>query len=121
MTGAGVDSAERVRFPAGGAEPQDDFEAEFQEEALLPDSALARREWDRLKARLASVTRMAGGLDLTAGITAEAAERLDLRSRGEAYLRARYHGQWTGSPRDLQRFPQPAPRLDAGQSEVHIR
>jgi len=105
MTGQGVDSDRRAKLPPeGGGEP-DEFEAEFQEELTLPDPELARRVWERVQ-HWARVGRLCRGLDVTAQLTPEAFAELDMESRWEVCLRARFSGAWSGSPLRLERFPQ---------------
>ncbi|HEU4628426.1 MAG TPA: hypothetical protein VFS08_01735 [Gemmatimonadaceae bacterium] len=106
MTGADIDSGQRATAPPpDGVEP-DAFEAEFAEEVALPDPERARRHWAAVCEGLAQASRICAGHDLARPLDAEAAARLDLESRWEMYLRARFAGAWRGSPRDLEHFPQ---------------
>ena len=102
-SGAVLAAAERASAAAGGADP------EALHAAGLMDLVWGRegeRSLDRALSQLAAAARLS---ERPAPVLADlSAARLVRAER-------------TGSPRDLQRFPQPAPRLDAGQSEVHIR
>jgi len=75
----------------------------------LPDPERARAIWQQLGAAgLARADRIAGGVDVGRPIGADQAARLDLESRWELFLRARYHNAWQGSPAQLEVFPQRA-------------
>jgi len=105
MTGADVTSTTVVRTAAEA--PADEFEAEFQDEVALPDPELARRHWEKARARLERAARLCRGVDVAGPITPEEFALLDMESRWEASLRARFNGVWSGSPLRLERFPQP--------------
>lgn len=105
ITGQDVESDRRATLPAeNGAEP-DEFEAEFLDEVALPDPELAQRHWERLKPRLGAATRVRRGYDLTGLPSGEVFSALDMESRWEISLRARFRGSWSGSPIRLERFP----------------
>jgi uncharacterized protein (TIGR02270 family) len=106
ITGQDIDSKDRVPLrPKDGKEP-DEFEAEFLEEVLLPHPAAARSHWEKARPQLARATRVCRGLDVSRGSTPEGLAKLDMESRWELFLRSRFHRAWTGSPADLERFPQ---------------
>lgn len=108
MTGEGVDSDRRATLaPENGAEP-DEFETEFRDEVTLPDPELARRVWERVKPWVRA-GRLCCGVDVSAQLTPEAFAALDMESRWEVCLRARYSGAWSGTPVRLERFPQARP------------
>ena len=107
MTGAEIDSTTVVSLPANGSAPPDEFEAEFVDEAALPSPALAERHWDQVKGRLARASRMCCGVDVGGPLDPLEFAALDMESRWEASLRARFTGLWSGSPLRLERFPQP--------------
>jgi len=108
MTGQDVDSDRRAKLPPlGGGEP-DEFEGEFQEEVTLPDPALARRLWERVQP-WGRAGRLCRGLDVSTRLTREAFAALDMESRWEVCMRARFEGAWSGSPLRLERFPQRTP------------
>jgi uncharacterized protein (TIGR02270 family) len=109
ITGHVVASGERVKVPPEGGGPSDEFEAEFQDEVLLPAPELARTHWEKVKPQFAGAVRLARGLDLSRGATPEALATIDLQSRFQAALRGRFQGSWTGSAIDLETFPQPFP------------
>jgi hypothetical protein len=94
-----------VRTRAPQAKP-DEFEAEFQDDLDVPDYATAYHLWQRLKPSMEQASRLCKGFDVSRGLTAEAFAALDMQSRWEIYLRARFEGTWPGSPMHLQVFPQ---------------
>ena len=105
ITGAEIASQTRVKVPLGTAEP-DAFAMEFQDEVTLPSPERAHEVWDKMKARVAEAPRVCRGLDLSRGLTREALASLDMESRWETCLRARYRGEWAGSIATLERLPQ---------------
>jgi uncharacterized protein (TIGR02270 family) len=107
MTGQDIDSNDRAKIaPKDGKEP-DEFEAEFLDEITLPNPNLARTQWEKMKPRFARATRLCKGFDLSRGAPPEALAKLDMESRWEVFLRSRFNRAWSGSPADLERFPQP--------------
>ena len=109
LVGAGI---ERVRVveqvtlpPEDGSEP-DEFEKEFLDEATLPDPAKARAHWDRVGPQLSGLNRIAHGRDISTSIPADAYSWLDMQSRYEWWMRARFRGSWSGTPMQLEVFPQ---------------
>jgi uncharacterized protein (TIGR02270 family) len=108
ITGEVVDSGDRVKTSAPGSLEVDEFEAEFQEEVILPNQELARRRWAELKPRLSQASRLTRGFDVSHVVAPEVLAQLEMESRWEACLRGRFEGSWTGSPADLEAFPQPA-------------
>jgi len=105
MTGLPIDSNVRATLPPEGGSEADGFEAEFLEEVTLPDADLARRYWARVKPLLQGAGRVQRGFDVGRALTADEFAALDMRSRWEMWLRARFHGVWRGSPLRLERFP----------------
>ena len=105
MLGVAVESGRRVPLPPPNGKAADDFEAEFLPEVQLPDVPRAREHWERLRPRLAHATRVAHGLDVSAGITRETFGLLDMESRREVCLRARLTSGWSGTPLILEQFP----------------
>lgn len=98
MTGFGMGAARRVALPPPeGAGPD---AAEFADEAFVPDPAIAKRLWDARKSEFASGRRWCRGREADRGDAAIVAE-LDLGSRHEALLRARFRGAWGGTLREL--------------------
>ena len=106
LTGLPIESGRRVTLPPEGGGKPDEFEAEFLDEVLLPDSELAQRHWARVGAWLQRATRMQRGFDVGRPLSPDEFAALDMRSRWEMWLRARFHGVWRGSPLRLERFPQ---------------
>ena len=108
LMGVPIESDTRVTLPpADGSEP-DGFEAEFLDEVRLPDAELARRHWARVGSWLQQASRMQRGFDVGRTLSPDEFAALDMRSRWEMWLRARFHGVWRGSPFRLERFPQQA-------------
>lgn len=107
LTGQSVDSDQRAALPPEGSGEPDEFEAEFQEEVTLPDPELSRRHWELVKPQLQRASRLQRGFDVGRGLTPEEFAMLDMESRWEMWLRARFQGTWRGSPLGLERFPQP--------------
>jgi uncharacterized protein (TIGR02270 family) len=106
ITGVDVESNTAADVqPADGSKP-DEFEQEFQDSVMLPDPPKARREWERVRPRLETLPRVCRGIDASRLLNADAIEVVDMRSRHEAYLRAKLYGQWTGALLQLERFPQ---------------
>jgi len=106
MTGQNVDSDKKAKLPPeNGGEP-DEFEAEFQEEVTLPDPDVAQRHWKLVKPVFQQAGRLRRGFDVGGTLTPEVFGALDMESRWEILLRARFEGKWSGSPLRLEAFPQ---------------
>jgi uncharacterized protein (TIGR02270 family) len=105
MLGVTVDSGRRATLPPPRGKAVDEFEAEFLDEVQLPDVPRAREHWERVRPQLAQATRVAHGLDVSAGINRETFGQLDMASRRELCLRARLTSGWTGTPLVLEQFP----------------
>jgi len=105
MLGVAVESGRRATIPPPSGAAPDDFDAEFLEEVRLPDLPRARREWEQLRPKVANASRVARGIDVSAGLTREIFGQLDMESRHELCLRARLTAGWTGTPLVLEQFP----------------
>lgn len=105
MTGRSVESDARI-VVSNGKPPADAFEAAFQDEVTLPDSALARKHWEELAPRLGHAPRICRGFDVSGGVAQEAFAVLDMESRWEYCLRMRLFSGWQGTPLVLERYPQ---------------
>jgi len=105
MTGAEIESGTVATLPSNGAPAPDEFEMEFLDEVKLPSPALAQRHWDKVKGHLAQASRICRGVDVGGRLDPEGFALLDMESRWEACLRARFYGVWSGSPVRLERFP----------------
>jgi len=106
LTGQDIDSKDRTpQPPKDGKEPYE-FEAEVLDEVTHPDPELARTRWENLKHRFARATRVCRGFDVSRGAPPDVMAELDMESRWELFLRSRFTRAWTGSPADLERFPQ---------------
>jgi len=109
ITGADIESDQKVRVPPeDGGEP-DEFEQEFLDEVTLPDPASARAHWEQVKAEFSKGTRWCRGLNLTGIPPHEFMLQLDLESRRQACLRGRFEATWQGSLIDFEVFPQKRP------------
>jgi uncharacterized protein (TIGR02270 family) len=105
MTGAEIESANVARLSNDGSAPADEFAMEFLDEVKLPDPILAQRHWDKVGPQVSQASRMCRGVDVGGALAPERFALLDMESRWEACLRARFHGVWSGSPLRLERFP----------------
>ena len=105
VTGRNVESGTRATVPPKNGKEPDAFDAEFQDEVVLPDYPTAYHHWQEAKPQLAHAGRLCRGIDVGAGLTAEAFATLDMQSRWEICLRGRFQGTWPGSPIDLERYP----------------
>ena len=105
MLGIAVESGRRATLPPPGGQAVDAFDAEFLDEVQLPDVPRAREHWERVRPQLAHATRVAHGLDVSAGINRETFGQLDMASRRELCLRARLTSGWSGTPLVLEQFP----------------
>jgi HEAT repeat protein len=85
---------------AGGAEPV------WQAPVRLPDPARARAHWREAGGRFAGSARICRGFDLARGLGVEEFAALDMESRWEVCLRARFAGVWSGTALSLEVFPQ---------------
>jgi uncharacterized protein (TIGR02270 family) len=106
LTGADLGPGEQVTLPPEDGTEPDDFEKEFLDTGTLPDPARARAHWDRVGPSLAGLTRIAHGRDISTGIPADAYSWLDMQSRYEWWMRARFRGTWSGTAMQLEVFPQ---------------
>jgi uncharacterized protein (TIGR02270 family) len=106
MLGADVSSSNRATVPP--KEPTGDAEtdAEFAEDVLLPDPAVAAQVWSTARERLAAAEKICGGEDVTPGASIQQLARFDLASRAAMAARNRFYGIAGPSPIDLARFPQ---------------
>jgi hypothetical protein len=107
MTGHDIDSKDRATLPPANGEQADEFEEEFLDEVTLPDPKLARAHWDKVKPRFTQATKLCRGFDFSRGASPETVAQVDMESRWELFLRSKFSRAWTGSPADLERFPQP--------------
>jgi uncharacterized protein (TIGR02270 family) len=105
MLGVAVESGKRATVPPPNGKEPDAFDAEFLDEVNLPDVPRARQHWEKVKPQLAQASRVAHGVDVSAGITRETFGLLDMESRREVCLRARLTAGWQGTPLVLEEFP----------------
>lgn len=111
ITGASIDSQTRAILPPENGSPPDDFDREFLEEVILPNPEVAEGHWQKTKDVLSKGARWCHGHDLTHSASEATLDQLDMESRWEERLRARYRGTWDGLRTHLERFPlQPSPR-----------
>jgi uncharacterized protein (TIGR02270 family) len=108
ITGQSIESGSRAKSPPPSAEEPDEFEAEFQDEIILPNQELARKHWAEVKPKYAQASRICRGFDLSRGSPPDILSELDTESRWETCLRARFEGTWPGAAGDLEAFPQRA-------------
>jgi uncharacterized protein (TIGR02270 family) len=105
MTGQNIDSDKKTTLPPEDGSEPDEFEAEFQDEVTLPDPEVAQRHWKLVKPVFQQASRLRRGFDVDGALTPEVFGALDMESRWEILLRARFQGKWSGSPLRLERFP----------------
>jgi uncharacterized protein (TIGR02270 family) len=108
LTNLDVESGRREPVAPPGDSPPDEFDAEFQDEVMLPDAAKARCEWERLQPQLGLLPSICRGVDAAEILQPGYATTLDMLSRHELHLRARFTGSWKGTLLVLERFPQVA-------------
>ena len=106
ITAQDIDSKDRTTLPPEDGKEPDDFEAEFLDEVTLPDPELARTGWNKMKPQLSRAIRVCRGFDMSRGASPEVLAKLDMESRWEFFLRSKFTRAWSGSPADLERFPQ---------------
>ena len=96
------------RYEGAESTSKQSSQAESEQVALdgsvPPGSAIAVREWRKLKSKFSSGQRWVRGLDVSRGLPAGAAEEIDLESRWEACLRGRFEGTWKASDLDLEQL-----------------
>jgi len=109
ITGADIESDQKVQVPPEDGSEPDEFEREFLDEVTLPDPASARAHWEQVKAEFSSGTRWCHGLNLSGAPTPELLVQLDLESRRQACLRSMFVATWHGSLIDFEVFPQERP------------
>jgi uncharacterized protein (TIGR02270 family) len=105
IAGLNVETTEQATVQPAGP-PPDEFEAEFQEQVVLPDPARAQAHWDAMRVGVAGVERLCRGVDMSRPIDTAVFETFDMESRWATWLRSRFHGSWKGSPVVLEAFPQ---------------
>ncbi len=103
MTGLDVDTSQRVALP-----PEEGQEAgeDSMEEVHIPDTALARAHWGRLKTGLSGATRLSHGLDAGKGWAEDRLRALPLDARWEHSLRECFATGRGEGLAPLERFPQ---------------
>jgi uncharacterized protein (TIGR02270 family) len=106
LTGADLGPGPVVTLPPEDGHEPDAFEQEFLEEDTLPDAAKGRAHWNRIAPAVGTAARIAHGHDVSTSIPPDAVTWLDMQARHEWWMRARFRGQWAGSPMHLDVFPQ---------------
>lgn len=109
ITGADIESDQKVQVPPEDGSEPDEFEQEFLDEVTLPDPASARAHWEQVEAEFSNGTRWCHGLNLTGAPSNEFMLQLDLESRLQARLRGRFEATWHGSLIEFEVFPQERP------------
>jgi hypothetical protein len=100
-----VRSDRRVEVPPSDGSQLDEFEKEFMDEVILPDADLARSHWEKVQSRFAPAARICQGLDMSSVTPGSPGSLLDMESRWEVCLRAKFAGAWSGRLADFDRFP----------------
>lgn len=98
--------AELSRAAAGAFEKITGSEVRARAESAdaPPDSALAGRAWQLLKAKFPTAVRLCRGHDISRGLPPENLATLDLESRWEACLRGRFANRWERQPLDAEQL-----------------
>jgi hypothetical protein len=100
VTGVDVESTQRATLPPEDGATPDTVEAEFLDEALLPDAGKAQQVWSGMADRLAEVRRLCAGRDASSGMSADPSV-VDLDRCAWEYVRARFERRtpsWTPPP-----------------------
>ena len=106
LTGADLGTGDVVTLPPDDGSEPDDFDKEFLDEDTLPDPAKAHSHWDRVRGSVSAMSRAAHGRDISAALPPDAFAWLDMQARYEWWMRARFRGTWSGTPMQLEVFPQ---------------
>jgi hypothetical protein len=106
LTGSDLGVGEVVTLPPEDGSEPDDFEKAFLDEDTLPDHGKAQTHWSRVGASVSTMLRTAHGRDVSTAIPADAFSWMDMQSRYEWWMRARFRGMWNGTPMQLEVFPQ---------------
>src|SRR5262249_17458384 len=106
ITGFDVAGPQPVTLPPEEGSVTDEFQKEFLDEVLPPSAELANRRWKDAKARFAGAVRWRWGKDLSGEVPVGLLSDLDMESRWESCLRAKFHGFSLCNPVDLEAFPQ---------------
>lgn len=109
ITGANIESDQKVQVPPEDGSEPDEFEQEFLDEVTLPDPASAWAHWEQVKAEFSSGTHWCHGLNLSGTPTHEFLVQLDLESRRQTFLRGKFEATRQGSLIDFEVFPQERP------------
>jgi hypothetical protein len=86
------------------AESETESTSDEGETVEMPDVSTASARWHSLQSQLASATRIYRGIIVNDAWDEAQANRFDLETRWELFLRARYYGRWRGTPTVLQRL-----------------
>jgi hypothetical protein len=105
MTGVDIESPNRTTLPPEDGSAPDEFEAEFQDEALLPDASKARDHWTTVEPSLAGAQRVCGGFNASSALSSAQLDTLDLDTRWWQLLRHGFHGWPPASSIETGRFP----------------
>jgi uncharacterized protein (TIGR02270 family) len=105
LTGVDIESNTSAAVPPDDGSEPDEFEAEFQAEVFLPDPVKAAKAWEELAPQLHAVPRLCRGVDATRGGAVHGVD-VDMQSRRELCMRARFTRAAGPSLRDLTLFPQ---------------
>jgi len=104
LTGLDVNSGRRVKVGPPAEQDSGAEDEELFDEVEVPDAEKATRHWSEIKERYQGSLRWARGRDVAGPRAHEIAEALDLRTRWEANLRARFERRWEGGPVELERL-----------------
>ena len=105
ITGFDVESDKRVTLPPEDGHKPDELEKEFLDDAFLPDFDTAQAHWQKVQSVFANGTRWSCGRDVSQLNPSTNAKPLDMKSYGEAILRAKWSGKGQRARPDIDRFP----------------
>lgn len=105
MTGFDVESTVVTTLPPEDGSTPDEFEAEFLEEAKLPDERKAREHWTRVGPTFARYARTCCGTDVSAPAPGPQLDAFDMEARWWHVLRGQYFGIIAERASEFDRFP----------------
>lgn len=97
ITGVDIDPLREAGTSSAGLEADD-------EPVALPSAKAATRHWRNVRDKFSTGRRWLGGLEVSGGLSPNAADKLDLESRFEVCLRGRFQGAWKSTPFDREQL-----------------
>lgn len=100
ITGADIDSDQRVTLQPEEEAPQDELAQDFLEEAFLPSPQLATAHWNDQKDTLTRGLRWRRGVEISQPLANNVLDSLDMEARWQTRMRIHFAGQACLSPVD---------------------